>query len=149
MLYVSSANHELQYMMEATPCPYKDALDVTVSDQGFWRVPIGHESAFSSVPYEVYAREYGCLWDNFISTDLEPLMANSGGFDAIRDSQKVYWNLTLPEHSFFYVQSTAKEFPLDEENRTYEIIAKDDGIWLLYVNRVQENISVEVEIEFR
>lgn len=132
VLYMTAAHHELENMMKATPCT--DEL-----------LMIGHESPFSSLPYEVYGREHGCHWKNFISTEVDKGMANGGGFDAIWDTQEVYWNLTLPDYGFYYVQSVAKEFPLDKENRTYKVVAQDEGISLLVVAPVDKGVNVNVE----
>lgn len=126
--YVAGSHHELENMMDATPC----------TDEV---VVIGHESPFSSLPYEVYAREHGCRWENFISTAISRERANGGGYDAIWGSQEVYWNLTLPSAGFFYVQSTEKVFPL--EDREWSVVAEDDGIWLLDVRKVDKaDVSV-------
>ena len=120
-LYVAGSHHELERMMVATPC---------VRD-GF--VLVGHESPFSSLPYEVWGRMHGCRWHSFIWTEVTRGMANGGGFDAIYSSQVVYWGGELPKDSFYYVESTAKEFPLEAQGREFVVVAEDEGIRLLFV----------------
>ena len=117
-LYAQNAHHELGNLMAETPCS-----NTTIN--------IGHESAFSYVPYEVYAREHGCSWRNFISTNISEMRSHTSGFDAI-PSKRIYWNLTLPNYSFYYVQSEENSFLTG--NRTRSVAASQDGVWLIEVS---------------
>lgn len=115
--YVGESHFELKRAMIETP--YVDVM-------------VGHESAFSSLPFEIWKRERGCAWRNFISTDMSEGMSNSGGFDAIRGVQDIYWNDTLPNSSFYYIRSAAR-FGFPFPNRTYEVKYSGEGVELLFV----------------
>lgn len=132
LVYVRGAHYELKHMMQQTPCP-KDNY-----------VVIGHESAFSSIPYEVWGREYGCKWFNFISTGISVKRGNGGGFDAIRDSEEIFYNNSLPDGGFYYVQSDERTFNLS--GRKYKVIAQDDGVRLLYVRDVNKSVNVNITL---
>jgi hypothetical protein len=59
-------------------------------------------------------------------------MLNGGGGDVLA-KEDIYFDLTLPDEGFYYVQSLAASFNLS--GRTVEQVASDDGIWLLKVGR--------------
>ena len=115
--YVQSTYHELDDLARHTPCPEE-------------QVAIAHESMFSLIPYEVYARELGCNWYNFVSTNLDEKFTNGRGFDAISEEEQVFRNFTLPPHEFLYVQS-GDVIPLGD--RYTEIMYESNGVWLTYV----------------
>lgn len=127
-MYGQTAHHELENIMDATPCH-----PVEFGDDGLgypWKATIIHESPFSALPYEVYAREHGCYWRNVVSTNITRRMANGGGFDAV-DEENVYWNLTLPEGNYYYVNATSI---VPRDGKVYTV-AQEDGVSLLYVER--------------
>jgi hypothetical protein len=66
---------------------------------------IVHKTPFSLVPFQVYARENGCLWRNVLSTNMTVMMGNSMGFDIIKP-EDIYWNDTLPNGEFWYVNDS-------------------------------------------
>ena len=121
MLYADNAHHELGNLMKETPCSSTT-------------IYIGHESAFSYMPYEVYARENGCSWHNFISTNITVKQSHTSGFDAV-SVEDIYWNLTLPNYSFYYVQSEENSFLTG--NRTRTVVASQDGVWLIEISAEQ------------
>lgn len=124
--YAVSAHHELQNVMRNTPCE---------------TAYVGHESAFSYIPFEVHARERNCDWTNFVSTDLTWRMAATAGYDIIPEENK-YWNNAIPKHGFYYIQSSNEEFNLT--GRNVEVLYDEDGVDLLNVSALQSTINVEV-----
>jgi len=117
--YGRSVHHELGNLMKQTPCP-KGNESV---------IQIAHESPFSALPYEVYAREYKCKWFNFVSTRLTPMMLNGGGGDAM--AGRIFFNKTLPDGDYYYVQAE-KTVKVDGYQ---ELIAVEDGVNLTFVRR--------------
>lgn len=120
VIYCFSVHHELQHLMAATPC--------ITADGGY--IQIAHESPFSSLPYEVYAREHGCYWYNFVSTNQTVRMLNGGGGDAMSEGS-MFYNQSLPEGDFFYVAAAAT-IPLDGN---YSDVKLEDGVALLFIKR--------------
>lgn len=119
VLYGLYTHHELQNLIEKTSC----------NKEGI--IYIAHESPFSALPYEVYAREHGCGWYNFVSTNLTVKNLNGGGGDAMPG--RIFYNRTLPNKymSYFYVRAEGT-VPIDGE--TF-LIAQEDGVELLLVVR--------------
>jgi hypothetical protein len=135
--YAVGVHHELQRTIDSTPCQ-----PVELADDGLYypvTIWIGHESPFSSLPYERYQFEHNCNWKHFISTGISVKESHSAGFDAIPD-QLVYWNLTLPSHGFYYVQSAAEVFNLS--GRNYTVVAQQEGIRLLKVSPLLSTVNV-------
>ena len=128
-VYIDSAHYELQNMRIETPCSSE-------------LIHIGHESAFSYMPYQVWAREHNCNWNNFISTRMTVGMSHTAGFDIV-PRENIYWNGTIPNYGFYYVQSNERTFNLS--GRQSEVIAVDDGIRLVKV----EPLRSVVEISFQ
>lgn len=125
-VYIDSAHYELKNMKIETPC-------------GSELIHIGHESAFSYMPYQVWAREHNCNWNNFISTRMTAGMSHTAGFDIV-PRENIYWNGTIPTHGFYYIQSDEQTFNLSERN--YEIVARDDGIRLIKVESVRSIVEI-------
>jgi hypothetical protein len=116
--YLGYAHHELQNLMRETPC----------SDE---MVYVAHESAFSALTYEVWAREKGCNWYNFISTNLSERRMNGGGADAM-PSGRVFYNLTMPmDFGYYYVRSAGTIKTLYE----VALVKQEDGVELVYVSK--------------
>jgi hypothetical protein len=116
--YCTNAHHELENLMVRTPC-------------NGTQIYIAHESPFSALPYEVYAREHNCYWLNFVSTNQTPRMLNGGGGDAMKQGA-IFYNKTLPEDVDYYYIYAAGTVPIDG-SRT--IVAKEDGVELWFINR--------------
>lgn len=113
---VASQNvpRELQILIEQTPCE---------------AITIVHESPFSAIPYQYYAREKNCAWDNIILTNLTQRMLNGGGGDIVSD--KLFYNLTLPANvtNYYYVNGSG----LVSINGSVTVIVQEDGVNLLRV----------------
>ena len=114
-------HHELSNIEKAMPCPKGNES----------QVQIAHESAFSSLPFDVYARQEGCNWREFISTNMTKGMQNAGGFDAVAQVD-IYNNLTLPlKGDYFYVYA-AGTLPIDG---VPSVVHKEDGVELWFIKR--------------
>jgi hypothetical protein len=112
-VYAVDAPHDVQLIERSTPC------DKNV------QMVIVHETPFTSLSFDVYGREHGCLWRNVVSTNLTRKMANSAGFDAIR-SEDIYWNNSWPKGSVWYVHGNFNRIAPNES----VIVYKGDGIQL-------------------
>jgi hypothetical protein len=125
------SHHELRNLMVQAPCPKGNDPSIQIA----------HESAFSSLPFDVYAREVGCNWVNFISTNMTPKMAAGGGFDALPASD-VYYNKTLPKNKddYYYVYA-AGTVPIDGVPQK---VALEDGVELWFIKRDQTDRSGQV-----
>jgi len=117
--YSVYAHHELENVMLHTPCT-NDPLY------------IGHESPFSALPYQVWGRQFGCNWLNFVSTKQTPEMLNGGGGDAVWPGM-IFYNKTLPENmtGYYYVYAEGT-VPVDGN---HTVIWQEDGVELWYVKR--------------
>jgi len=113
--YGSVAHHELQNLMKSTPCSGN-------------KVYVAHESAFSALPFEVYARENDCNWYNFISTNLSQKRMNGGGGDAMQKGS-IYYNLTLPMSAGFYYVRSSGLIPVGPSL----LMRQEDGVELVFV----------------
>lgn len=120
--YVGSVQRELQRTIEATPCESTDGS----------LMAIAHESPFSALPYQVYARENGCDWWNFVSTNVSVRKLNAGGGDAM-SKDRIFYNLTLPQwpSEYYYVNATGM-VPSEGDVR---LVYMDDGVGLWLVDR--------------
>jgi len=116
-VYASSAHYELENVLKMIPCDDEQATIV-------------HESPFSALPANVYAREHRCAWRNVVSTKITRRMANGAGFDVMRE-EDIYWNLTLPRGDY-YVVYVAGTIPIDGSEY---VIHKEDGVELWKVTR--------------
>jgi hypothetical protein len=115
MYHSAQAHHELTNLIAHTPCDNETIV---------------HESPFSSLTYEVYARQLGCPWRNVVSTNLSLERLNGGGGDAM-NPDNIYFNHTLPLGSFYYVMSDGN-VPV---GNNVKLIYADDGVNLTYVTR--------------
>lgn len=120
--YLGSVHRELQRTIEATPCESTDGS----------MIAIAHESPFSALPYQVYAREHGCDWWNFVSTNVSVRKLNAGGGDAMSDD-RIFYGLTLPwwPDEYYYVNATGI-VPVDGRAM---LVYQDDGVGLWLVDR--------------
>jgi hypothetical protein len=94
---------ELKDLMMHTPCPQNETIY------------IAHESPFSALPYEVWAREHKCNWFDFVSTNMTQRALNGGGGDALRSDQ-IYLEKTLPPDVNYYVVYAAGIVPMAHGN---------------------------------
>lgn len=108
---------EMQY---ATPC-------WNTAGKEIW---VGHESQFTMLSWEVFGRENGCNWHNFLSTRASQEMMNGGGGDVMDDNQ-IYFNWTLPDREFYYVQlgNYADQLGTRNYSLMLELGVKDEGMW--------------------
>jgi uncharacterized membrane protein len=114
--YEEGAHHELQDLEKQLSC--SESLKFV------------HESAFSMLTFDLYTKENGCVWTNVISTGLSEKQGHSAGFDVVA-SERIYWNLTLPEGDYWIVQSNG---PVKMDGVVDEIIP-GDGVRLVHVVR--------------
>ncbi len=129
-LYMITSHHELDRVMQATPCVDKYVL---------------HESPFSALPSIIDDYEVGCTKKkHIVSTKISPRQAATAGFDAL-NSDQIYWNLTLPNVSGFYYYKAAGIVIVAEDGsyrkledwdfKNVTTVYEDDGINLTWVSR--------------
>jgi hypothetical protein len=121
VIYGQSAHHELQNLIEMTPCPVG----------GGQPIQIAHESPFSSLQYDLYAEDNGCRWVNFVSTNMSSRNLAGGGGDAMVPGL-IFYNRTLPDGDYYYVYA-AGTVPIDGVR---EKVALEDGVELWKVTRI-------------
>jgi len=129
--YDKAAHHELQNLMNATPCFLEN------------KIYIAHESAFSALTFEVWAREHNCNWYNFISTNLSQKRMNGGGGDAMPKGS-IYYNLTLPTPSGFYYVRSSRTIPVGPS----VLVKQEDGVELVFVYKTyEEGVEFDQDID--
>jgi hypothetical protein len=128
--YGVAAHHELQNLMNATPCFLEN------------KIYIAHESAFSALTFEVWAREHNCNWYNFISTNLSQKRMNGGGGDAMPKGS-IYYNFTLPIPSGFYYVRSSRTIPVGSSI----LVKQEDGVELVFVYKIyEEGVAFDQDI---
>jgi hypothetical protein len=87
---------------------------------------IVHDNSFSYLSFEVASREYGCGWDNYISTSLSEGMFTSQGGDII-DKDKVLWGKGVPDVVSMYIVGFSNSSLMDR-NGSYRLVLQSSYV---------------------